>query len=126
MIANLADDVAFLKTQPAVEKNDQDYFPGMDVLGVSYTKKEEALDALSKAARKVFGSEQQTVGSYRGFTMRMFFNPLTRVHELILNRSASVYVELGESDAGNYIRINNALASLPQRLSDARSSLQEH
>ena len=125
LIANLADDVAFLKTQPAVEKNDQDYFPGMDVLGVSYTKKEEALDALSKAARKVFGSEQQTVGSYRGFTMRMFFNPLTRVHELILNRSASVYVELGESDAGNYIRINNALASLPQRLSDARSSLQE-
>ncbi len=125
LIANLTDDVAFLKTQPTIEKNDQDYFPGMEVLGVSYTKKEEAMDALSQAARKVFGSEQQTVGSYRGFTMRMFFNPLTRVHELILNRSASVCVDLGESGTGNYIRINNALASLSQRLTDVKTSLQE-
>ena len=68
-------------------------------------------------------SEPVQIGSYRGFTMFISFNAFEKQYELTLRREMSHKTTLGSDPRGNLIRIDNALAQMPQRLISVQSQL---
>lgn len=86
----------------------------INVLGVTYTDKKEGGRALMEALRgKPTGT---TVAKYCGFKIRM-----NLMQNLLLNRSVTLSgageyeIEIGESESGNLIRLENFLKDFPKR-----------
>lgn len=86
----------------------------INVLGVTYTDKKEGGRALMEALRgKPTGT---TVAKYCGFKIRM-----NLMQNLLLNRSVTLSgageyeMEIGESESGNLIRLENFLKDFPKR-----------
>ncbi len=98
-------------------------FGGMTVGGRFFTEKAEAGEAMIAACKQSKLSKPVDIGNYRGFSMVASFSGFD--YKLTLRGAASHTVELGTSVHGNLIRIDNALAHLPDRLEEAKERLQE-
>jgi hypothetical protein len=98
-------------------------FQPMTILGKTYIDREEAGNALLAALGEAKGKEQVSIGSYRGFDMRLSFDSFDRKHILTLKGSMSHNTELGGNAGGNITRINNTLADIPERLKSVKAQL---
>ena len=98
-------------------------FAGMTVEGRFFSEKAEAGEAMLAACKQSKLSKPVEIGSYRGFSMVASFSGFD--YKLTLRGAASHTVELGTSITGNLIRIDNALAHMPDRLDEAKERLQE-
>ena len=93
----------------------KDGFAGMEVKGDLLTDKDNAGAAILEAFKDAKGLEPVPIGSYRGFSMSLTVENFGRDFILTLKGRMSHRVELGKDARGNLVRIDNALAQMPER-----------
>ncbi len=114
-------DLETLAAHPLPEKD----FIGMEVMGKRIMDKEKAGEALLDACKGAAKSNQDVaVGHYRGLDMSIAFEPFSQLFYLTLRGQMSHKVELGSDARGNLVRIENALANIPNRLAAAQAELE--
>lgn len=97
-------------------------FAGMVINGETHTEKEPAAKAILDACKDVKQGETLAIGSYMGFDMSLKFYRFD--YKLLLRGSITHSIELGTDAFGNITRINNALAGLPDKLDEAKATLE--
>jgi len=119
-IAGFKADLDTLAAHPLPEKD----FIGMEIMGKHFMDKEKAGEALMvacKAAAKA--RDAVAVGHYRGMDMSIAYDSFSNLFYLTLRGQMSHKVELGNDARGNLVRIDNALANIPNRLAAAQAEL---
>lgn len=119
-IKGLEADMQTLEAHP----HPKDGFAGMEVRGDVLTDKENAGAALLDACKEVKGTEPVQIGSYRGFAMSVTFSAIQKEYELVLRGEMTHRVTLGMDARGNLTRIDNALAQMPERLTNVQAQLE--
>ena len=118
-IADLEADMATLEAHPYPK----DGFSGMVVRGDSLTDKDNAGAAILEACKEVKGLEPVPIGSYRGFSMFLSVEDFGKDFILTLKGQMTHRVTLGKDARGNLTRIDNVLASMPERLKAVHAQL---
>ena len=90
-------------------------FVGMIVKGDTLTDKDNAGAAILEACKELKTGESVEIGSYRGFSMHLTFDTWNNEMQLRLKGAMTHEVVLGSDARGNLIRIENALADIPNR-----------
>ena len=98
-----------------------DGFAGMTVNGTAYSSRIEAGTALLDACADVTENIYTEIGGYRGFVVFAAFNGVA--HVLTLKSAGSCRVEVGPDPRGNTVRMDNALAEIPERLEYQQAQL---
>ena len=78
-----------------------------------------------EAAKKATGLDPVEVGTYRGFTMSVTLEDFGKKYVLTMQGRLKHQAILGSDPRGNLIRLDNALAQMPQRLQAFQTSLEE-
>ena len=102
----------------------KDGFAGMEVKGDLLTDKDNAGAALLEAFKDAKGLEPVPIGSYRGFAMSLTVENFGKDFILTLKGRMSHRVELGKDARGNLVRIDNALAQMPERYKTVQGRLE--
>ena len=100
-------------------------FAGMTVLTDNLLERENAGAALMEAAKQATGLEPVEIGSYRGFAMSVTLENFGKKFVLTMQGKLRYQAELGSDPKGNLIRLDNALAQMPQRMQSLQTHLQE-
>ena len=107
----------------AAHQHPEDGFASMEIRGDLLTDKENAGAALLDACKEVKTSDPVQIGSYRGFAMSVEFSAWKQEYTLLLKGEMTHRAVLGTDPRGNLIRIDNALAQMPQRLDATKAQL---
>ena len=110
------------------EKNrpkDGEVFCPMTLNDVTYTKKTDAGEMLLAVCRENPLSQTTGIGSYRGFQLEVFYDPVNGHYCLNLCGAGKHGVDLGPDAAGNLVRIDHALEKIPAELEKARTKRAE-
>ena len=102
----------------------KDGFAGMEVKGDLLTDKDNAGAAILEAFKDAKGLEPVPIGSYRGFAMSLTVENFGKDFVLTLKGRMSHRVELGKDARGNLVRIDNALAQMPERYKTVQGRLE--
>ena len=102
----------------------KDSFAGMEVKGDLLTDKDNAGAAILEAFKDAKGMEPVPIGSYRGFAMSLTVENFGKDFILTLKGRMSHRVELGKDARGNLVRIDNALAQMPERYKTVQGRLE--
>ena len=102
----------------------EDGFAGMEVKGDFLTDKDNAGAAILEAFKDAKGLEPVPIGSYRGFAMSLTVENFGKDFILTLKGKMSHRVELGKDARGNLVRIDNALAQMPERYKTVQGRLE--
>ena len=102
----------------------KDGFAGMEVKGDLLTDKDNAGAAILEAFKDAKGLESVPIGSYRGFSMSLTVENFGKDFILTLKGKMSHRVELGKDARGNLVRIDNALAQMPERYKTVQGRLE--
>ena len=102
----------------------KDGFAGMEVKGDFLTDKDNAGAAILEAFKDAKGLEPVPIGSYRGFAMSLTVENFGKNFYLTLKGRMSHRVELGKDARGNLVRIDNALAQMPERYKTVQGRLE--
>ena len=122
-IAALSADKAL--AAPVFEKGEGEDSFVMEIGGRTYTDRKEAGEALIDSCRN-FGrvDVENTVGSFRGFVLNVFYDSYGMKYVLNIKGSCSNRISLGRDALGNMQRISNALARLPEDLKEVQQKLE--
>ena len=110
-LSGFEEDMKTLEAHP----HPKDGFAGMEVKGDFLTDKDNAGAAILEAFKDAKGLEPVPIGSYRGFAMSLTVENFGKDFILTLKGRMSHRVELGKDARGNLVRIDNALAQMPER-----------
>ena len=102
----------------------KDGFAGMEVKGDFLTDKDNAGAAILEAFKDAKGLESVPIGTYRGFAMSLTVENFGKDFILTLKGRMSHRVELGKDARGNLVRIDNALAQMPERYKTVQGRLE--
>ena len=119
-IAGFQADMATVEAHPHPENG----FAGMTLRGDTLTDKDNAGAALLAACKEVTSLDPVEIGSYRGFSMLLAVQNFGHDYVLTLKGEMTHRVTLGKDAKGNFTRIDNALAGMPQRLEGVRTALE--
>ena len=97
---------------------------GMMVLGVSYSEKAEAGQAIINACKSMNSPDAIPLGEYRGFQMELYFDTVQRNYVVKLKGETSRDVPLGDDSHGNIVRIDNGIERFEETLADTKNSLE--
>lgn len=120
MAAAYEKDIAFLAKQP---KNSTDFFCGMEIKGVVFTDKKAAGEAILLACREMKNPDAIPLGKYRGFSMHLSFDTLSRTYNIMLKHGMTYKASLGMDAFGNITRVDNVLGSISDRLAETKRQL---
>lgn len=125
---HLISDKEMVENLPKVfDEKGNETFVGLTVDSTKYMDKEKAGEELKKAYISAcsFGNinKKTDVGSYKGFTLSVYFDAFSKVYKADLSNNCTLTAELGESNIGNIIRLDNAIASLPKRIENVQSDI---
>ena len=118
-IAGLNSDIQTVQSHP----HPKDGFIGLEVKGKLYSQKEEAGAALLKVCKNVSANQAVKIGSYRGFQLSASFDPFEAALVVRMKGAMTHEVVLGTDPRGNLIRMDNALANIPQKLKKVEAQL---
>lgn len=104
-------------------KPNADGFSPMKINGITYTEKQEAGKKLLESIQDLKSMETREIGEYRGFTMEMSFDSITRNIRLKLKNKFSYSIDLGTDINGNITRINNCLDNIAKDIPHERELL---
>lgn len=102
----------------------EDGFSPMVVEGVIHTEKKAAGSAILEACHAMTSPEPVPLGSYRGFEMVLFFDTMRREYSISLKGAAQHVTSLGTDVFGNIQRLDNLLATLPEKLELCQKELE--
>lgn len=100
-----------------------DGFSPMKINGITYTEKQEVGKKLLESIQNLKSMETREIGEYRGFTMEMSFDSITRNIRLKLKNKFSYSIDLGTDINGNITRINNCLDNIAKDIPHERELL---
>ncbi|MEE1530820.1 MAG: helicase C-terminal domain-containing protein [Clostridia bacterium] len=100
-----------------------DGFSPMKINGITYTEKQEAGKKLLESIQDLKSMETREIGEYRGFTMEIRFDSITRNIRLKLKNKFSYSIDLGTDVNGNITRINNCLENIAKDIPHERDLL---
>ena len=100
-------------------------FAGMTILTDNLLERENAGAALMEAAKQATGLDPVEIGSYRGFAMSVTLENFGKKFVLTMQGKLRYQAELGSDPKGNLIRLDNALAQMPQRMQSLQTHLEE-
>ena len=100
-------------------------FAGMTVLTDNLLERENAGAALMEAAKQATGLEPVEIGTYRGFAISVTLENFGKKFVLTMQGKLRYQAELGSDPKGNLIRLDNALAQMPQRMQSLQTHLEE-
>ena len=112
-------DLEGLAAHPVPEKG----FAGMTVDGAHYTEKDKAGQALIEFCKHHFTTDPVPLGEYRGFSMKLEYDPVYKRFEATLKGTMSYRVELGSDVYGNLTRIDNVLKDIAKSLETTKLQL---
>lgn len=104
-------------------KPNADVFSPMKINGIIYTEKQEAGKSLLQSINNLKSMETREIGEYRGFTMEISFDSITRNIRLKLKNKFSYSIDLGTDVNGNITRINNCLENIAKDIPHERDLL---
>lgn len=104
-------------------KPNADGFSPMKINGMIYTEKQEAGKRLLQSINDLKSMETREIGEYRGFTMEISFDSITRNVRLKLKNKFSYSIDLGVDSIGNITRINNCLENIAKDIPHERDLL---
>lgn len=104
-------------------KPNADGFSPMKINGIIYTEKQEAGKRLLQSINDLKSMETREIGEYRGFTMEISFDSITRNIRLKLKNKFSYSIDLGTDVNGNITRINNCLENIAKDIPHERDLL---
>ena len=107
----------------AVHPQDKENFCGMVIKGMTYDEKKTAGERLILACMELPNTEEQVVGSYRGFELSLRFDTFHNEHQALLKGTLKYPVPLGSDPLGNIIRLDNSLNNFPERITAAENEL---
>jgi N12 class adenine-specific DNA methylase len=119
-IKGFEEDMATLAAHP----HPKDGFAGMVVREDRLIDKDNAGAALLEACKSIMKNESAEIGQYRGFSMHLSFDCFDKEYRLTLKGAMSHSAALGTDVRGNLIRIDNALADMPERLKSVQAQLE--
>lgn len=119
-IDNLSLDVIRLEQHP---KPTDDRFVGMVVMGVSYSEKQAAGQAIINACKSMTSPDPIPLGEYRDFRLELSFNTSDRKYEVKIKGDTAHTVALGDDVFGNITRIDNRIGRIPELLENAKVEL---
>ena len=105
------------------EQHRSEDFPGMLLCGTHYTEKKDAGAAILEACKAMTSPEAKEIGTYRGFTLLLSYDVLSKVFRMTLRGELSHTVELGSDIYGNIQRMENAFDMFPTRLNACEQAL---
>lgn len=97
----------------------------MTIGGETFTEAKDAGEAILAACKQVSNEKDHALGEYRGFSMSIMYNPMSKMYQLTLKGAMSHQVELGSDPRGNITRIDNALAGIPRRMQNVENKLND-
>ena len=100
-------------------------FVGITIDGVEYTDKAEAGKEIIAKCTSMMSKETGEFGEYRGFTLSIYYDALSKEYRLTMKGELSHELPLGADVFGNFTRMDNALEKLPERLAGAKEDLRE-
>lgn len=98
-------------------------FPGMLLCGTHYAEKKDAGAAILEACKAMTSPEAKEIGTYRGFTLLLSYDVLSKVFRMTLRGELSHTVELGSDIYGNIQRMENMFEAFPVRFSACEKAL---
>lgn len=102
--------------------------PAQDKRGkAEEAKKRKALrEFIFRAVNEnIMRTKEKALTAYRGFEIILPANMTPQKPYVWLKKCGAYYVELGDTDVGNLIRIDHTLDSLPNRLDDLKNALEK-
>ena len=102
----------------------KDGFAGLTIRGDTLTDKDNAGAALLAARKEITSIEPVEIGSYRGFTAMLSVEDFGRDYVLTLKDKMTHRVKLGTDPNGNFVRMDNVLAGISDRLLMANNNLE--
>ncbi len=103
----------------------EEKFCPMTIRGVTYKEKADAGEMLIAVCKDNPLSKPMEIGSYRGFKMEVFYDPINTHYCLNLCGMWKHMVDLGSDTLGNLTRIENEIAKLPAKLEAAKTRKEE-
>ena len=122
-IRGLEADMEILAANPLPQTEE---FVGMEVRGDRLSDKKNAGAALISACQEMVSKESVKIGRYRGFDILASYDTWERQYRLTLKGHAAHRLTLGADPVGNLIRMENALAKMPDRLDTAKAELSNY
>ena len=107
----------------AAHPQDKENFCGMVIKGMTYDEKKTAGERLILACMELPNTEEQVVGSYRGFELSLRFDTFHNEHQALLKGTLKYPVPLGSDPHGNIVRLDNALSNFSDRSTAAENEL---
>ena len=118
-IAALQSDAEIVAAHP----QDKENFCGMVIKSMTYDEKKTAGERLILACTELPNTEEQLVGSYRGFKLSLRFDTFRNEHQAVLKGKLKYPVSLGSDPHGNIVRLDNALSNFTDRITAAENEL---
>lgn len=119
-ISALREDSKTLAEHPVPEGG----FSGMTVSGKSYSEKADAGAAIIDACKHYKAGSVSDIGEYRGFAMILSYDSFDNAYDLTLKNAWKHHITLGSDARGNITRIDNALAGIAERITEAEQKLE--
>ncbi len=107
----------------AAHPQDKENFCGMVIKGMTYDEKKTAGERLILACTELPNTEEQVVGSYRGFELSLRFDTFHKEHQALLKGMLKYPVPLGSDPHGNITRLDNALSNFADRITVEENEL---
>lgn len=107
----------------AAHPQGQETFCGMTLKGMTYDEKKSAGERLLLACTELSNTEEQLVGSYRGFALSLRFEPFRSEYQAVLKGRLPYPVSLGTDPHGSITRLDNALNAFADRIAHAENEL---
>lgn len=96
------------------------------VNGAEYIERKDAGTAIMETACKFKdGSKKLHLGHFAGFELLMTYTQYFEQHHLILQGKHQYDVQLGPSETGNVIRLENIINSIEEKLESAKQELEQ-
>ena len=102
----------------------EDGFTAMTIQGEAYTDKKAAGTAILAECKAMTSPEPKRIGDYRGFYMELSFDKFEQQYQITLVGMLRHTVPLGTDIHGNITRLDNMIASLPDKQKAAESLLE--
>ncbi|MDL2258617.1 hypothetical protein LJC42_05640 [Eubacteriales bacterium OttesenSCG-928-K08] len=106
-------------------QHQSDEFPGMELCGMQYSKKDKAGAALLETCKAQTNTKPHPVGKYCGFTLLLSFDPIFKRYTMYLEGNRRYELELGSDIHGNIQRLDNCLKGMPDTVARNEQTISE-
>ena len=117
---------ADISTAESYLPTEENKFSPMTLDRIIYEKKADAGQRLLALCKANTNSQPTEIGSYRGFRLEVFYDPVYAEYCLNLCGQIKHKVSLGADALGNLTRIENEISKLPAKLEAAKTRLEEN